>query len=96
MQGFDLCYSHREDLAEERRRVRADRGMGVPERTAAGEPQRLAEEPWQTRERDDRDRRRRENRAAWHAYFLQLADSQRRRSEEYEERAAALLEGSGS
>ena len=47
---------------------------------------------WRESEEKDRERRRRTNRAAWFAFYSRLADSHARMSEEFERRAAALLE----
>ena len=42
--------------------------------------------------RRHREKRRRENGAAWYSHFSALADSLRRSAEEYERRAERLLE----
>jgi hypothetical protein len=47
---------------------------------------------WKASERYYRERRRRELRAAWYAYFANLADILRQRADECDEQAMALLE----
>lgn len=49
-------------------------------------------ELWKASEQAHRERRRQENRAAWCDYFGRLADVMRTRAEDYDRRAAALLE----
>ncbi len=50
------------------------------------------EEMWEASARRHREKRRRENAALWYSHFSALADSLRRGAEEFERRAAALLE----
>jgi hypothetical protein len=50
---------------------------------------------WRESERTHREKRRRENRAAWYEFELLLADNHRQLSEEHAARARALL-GAGS
>ncbi len=58
------------------------------ERSAANELQAIYAES----ARRHRERKRRENGAAWYSHFSALADSLRRSAEEYERRAERLLE----
>ncbi len=47
---------------------------------------------WEASARRDRERKRRQNRAAWFVYFCGLADSLRASADEFDRRAEALLE----
>lgn len=92
MQGYDFCYSHRADLAEERSRVMKDRNAA---RVADLEPQRPALEAWAVREREDKECRRRENRLAWISHHERMAELHRDLAADHEGKAFALQEGRG-
>ncbi len=68
------------------------RTRAVPEDRAGQERANDLEEFWRRSEARHRERRRRANRAAWFAYFSNLADSLRRSAEEFERRAEQLLD----
>ena len=53
------------------------------------------EEMWKASERGHRERLRRENRAAWYAFYSRLADSLRARADDYDRRAEALCSEPG-
>ncbi len=62
------------------------------DRRVVEEGERPAEEAWAESERRHAARRREENRIAWCDYFGRIATSLRARAEEYDQRAAKLLE----
>ena len=62
------------------------------DRRVGEEGERLVEEAWQESERRHATQRREENRIAWCDYFGRIAASLRARAEEYDQRAAKLLE----
>ena len=89
MHSGHLCYSHRPDLAEQRSRASGNRAVfGVP---AAGETQRPALEPWEVREREDLERRRRDNRIAWIRHHEHMRELHARIAADHEAAALALL-----
>ena len=62
------------------------------DRRVVEEGERLVEEAWQESERRHAAQRREENRILWCDYFGRIANSLRARAEEYDQRAAQLME----
>ena len=62
------------------------------DRRVVKEGERPAEEAWAESERRHAAQRREENRIAWCDYFGRIAASLRARAEEYDQRAARLME----
>lgn len=52
--------------------------------------EREREDPWKASVRRDRERRRREIRAAWFAFFSRMAENHARIAQDYERRAEEL------
>ena len=80
----------------ERRALDAASGRvdALMERRSAGRDKADAtlEEMWRASEHRHREKMRRENAALWFGYFSNLADSLRRSADEFDRRAAGLLE----
>ncbi len=68
------------------------RTRAVPEDRAGQERANDLERMWELSARRHREKLRRENAAAWYSHFCGLADSLRRSADEFDARAAALLE----
>lgn len=58
-----------------------------------GNPERPAEAAWAESVRRYNAKNRKQIRREWYAYFRRIAESLRRRAEEYDQRAEALMEG---
>ncbi len=74
--------------------VRAERDLDnlIERRAREASKQQALEDLWAASVARDRERKRRENRAAWHEFYSRLSSAHARISEAYEAKAEALLE----